>query len=294
MARQWISMEEAAEKYQVPATSINKWRKNRKITFSQVGGYLLLDENSLMDCIERHIRFSLSAKELNEQMANKLREKEERFFISKSLKKLTPLIRLVIMELAGMIHNDNRKELFLFLSLQGTVEEYAARAHRSINDVEQEYQNTINEINTRSGFLKTYKEELIHLKAEVKTYELKLNRLAEAISNPDFNPTKTTSTENETAKSSFLQQPEKITALLNTSIPDLALNIRAQRVLVKSGMKTLRDLLLYTQANGFVGICRLPYLGLVSMQNVQTRLKELGVLDAENRCYLYKYLKEEQ
>lgn len=117
MARQWISMEEAAEKYQVPATSINKWRKNREITFSQVGGYLLLDENSLIDCIEKHIRFSLSVEELNEQMANRLREKEERFFISKSLKKLTPLIRLVIMELAGMIHNDNRKELFLFLSL---------------------------------------------------------------------------------------------------------------------------------------------------------------------------------
>lgn len=83
----------------------------------------MLDENSLTDCIERHIRFSLSAKELNEQMANKLKEKEETFFISKSLKKLTPLFRLVIMELAGMIHNDNRKKLFLFLSLQGTVEE---------------------------------------------------------------------------------------------------------------------------------------------------------------------------
>lgn len=172
------------------------------------------------------------------------------------------------------------------------MEEYAARTHRSINDVQQEYQNTINEINTSTGFLKSYKEELIHLKAEVKTYELKCNRLVEATSNPDHNPTKTTSTETGSTKPAPLQKPEKITTLLETPIPALALHIRAQRVLVNSGMKTLRDLLQYTYTNGFEGLCRLPYLGRISMQNVQTRLKELGVLDAENRCYLYKYLEE--
>lgn len=294
MARQWISIEEATEKYQVPATSINKWRRNSEITFSQIDGYLLLDENSLTDCLERHIRFSLSAKELNEQMAARLREKEERFFILKSLKKLTPLIRMVIMELAAMIHNDNRKELFLFLSLQGTLEEYAARTHRNPSDVQQEYKNIIHEIYTRSGFFKSYKEDLIHLKAKLKTYELKLNRLAETELIPESDSRKTAATEAGTATSFPLQKPENITALLETPIPALNLPIRAQRIIINSGMKTLRDLLQYTHTNGFEGLCQLPYLGLVSMQNVQTRLKELGILDEQNQCYLYKYLEEQE
>ena len=67
----------------------------------------MLDENSLTDCLERNIRFSLSEEEHKRRMDEKMKENEEEFFLLQSLKELTPLIRLIIKELAGLIRNDD-------------------------------------------------------------------------------------------------------------------------------------------------------------------------------------------
>ena len=63
----------------------------------------MLDENSLTDCLERNIRFSLSEEEHKRRMDEKMKENEEEFFLLQSLKELTPLIRLII---KGACRND--------------------------------------------------------------------------------------------------------------------------------------------------------------------------------------------
>ena len=54
--KQWIGIEEAATKYQVSTRRIITWCKRQEIIYSEVGDYLMLDENSLTDCLERNIR----------------------------------------------------------------------------------------------------------------------------------------------------------------------------------------------------------------------------------------------
>ena len=50
--KQWIGIEEAATKYQVSTRRIITWCKRQEIIYSEVGDYLMLDENSLTDCLE--------------------------------------------------------------------------------------------------------------------------------------------------------------------------------------------------------------------------------------------------
>ena len=49
--KQWIGIEEAATKYQVSTRRIITWCKRQEIIYSEVGDYLMLDENSLTDCL---------------------------------------------------------------------------------------------------------------------------------------------------------------------------------------------------------------------------------------------------
>ncbi len=67
---------------QVSTRRIITWCKRQEIIYSEVGDYLMLDENSLTDCLERNIRFSLSEEEHKRRMDEKMKENEEEFSTS--------------------------------------------------------------------------------------------------------------------------------------------------------------------------------------------------------------------
>lgn len=171
--KQWIGIEEAATKYQVSTRRIITWCKRQEIIYSEVGDYLMLDENSLTDCLERNIRFSLSEEEHKRRMDEKMKENEEEFFLLQSLKELTPLIRLIIKELAGMIRNDERRQLFLYTVLQGNIKDFSVRKRMKYRQAQKAFEGLVQEIKSQAGFLRTYKEENIRLRATVRAYEMK-------------------------------------------------------------------------------------------------------------------------
>ena len=63
--KQWIGIEEAATKYQVSTRRIITWCERQEIIYSEIGDYLMLDENSLTDCLERNIRSVFPKKNTN-------------------------------------------------------------------------------------------------------------------------------------------------------------------------------------------------------------------------------------
>ena len=150
--KQWIGIEEAATKYQVSTRRIITWCKRQEIIYSEVGDYLMLDENSLTDCLERNIRFSLSEEEHKRRMDEKMKENEEEFFLLQSLKELTPLIRLIIKELAGMIRNDERRQLFLYTVLQGNIKDFSVRKHMKYRQAQKAFEGLVKEIKSQAGF----------------------------------------------------------------------------------------------------------------------------------------------
>ena len=89
--KQWIGIEEAATKYQVSTRRIITWCERQEIIYSEVGDYLMLDENSLTDCLERNIRFSLSEEEHKRRMDEKMKENEEEFFSTSITERVNPI-----------------------------------------------------------------------------------------------------------------------------------------------------------------------------------------------------------
>ena len=285
--KQWIGIEEAATKYQVSTRRIITWCKRHEIIYSEVGDYLMLDENSLTDCLERNIRFSLSEEEHKRRMDEKMKENEEEFFLLQSLKELTPLIRLIIKELAGMIRNDERRQLFLYTVLQGNIKDFSVRKHMKYRQAQKAFEGLVQEIKSQAGFLRTYKEENIRLRATVRMYEMKSRQNG-------FDNDMLMREAEETNPEIFIPEDIKAAkALLDTPITELKFDIRSQRIISEADIKTLRELLQITSQYGFRKLRdMLRNFGLVSQKKVEKRLKELNVLDVAGNCNLYRYLDE--
>lgn len=292
--KQWIGIEEAATKYQVSPKRIITWCERQEIIYSEIGDYLMIDESSLIDCLERRIRFCLSEEEHKRRIDDKMKENEEELFLLQSLKELTPLIRLIIKELAGMIRNDERRQLFLYTVLQGSIKDFSVQKRIGYRQAQKEFEGLITEIKTQAGFLRTYKKENIRLKALVRAYEMKFCK--DSSGGVDISSAELFGgvMEKDTNPETFIPEDMKATiALLDTPITDLNFDIRSQRVIFDADIKTLRELLQITCKYGFRRLRdRLPNFGLVSQRKVEERLKELNVLDVEGNCTLYRYLDE--
>ncbi len=237
--KQWIGIEEAATKYQVSTRRIITWCKRQEIIYSEVGDYLMLDENSLTDCLERNIRFS------------------------------------------------QRRQLFLYTVLQGNIKDFSIRKRMKYRQAQKAFEGLVQEIKSQAGFLRTYKEENIRLKATVRAYEMKFRQ--NGFDNDMF-----MREAEETNPEIFIPEDIKAAkALLDTPITELKFDIRSQRIISEADIKTLRELLQITSQYGFRKLRdMLRNFGLVSQKKVEKRLKELNVLDVAGNCNLYRYLDE--
>lgn len=278
-AKQWIGIEEAARKYQVSSKRINTWCKRLEITCTEIDHYLVLDENSLQECIERNTQLCLTQKELEQREEKLIRESEEKLFILQSLKELTPMMRLIIKELAGMIHNENRRRMFLFVTLEGSLKKYAEESCQDFFFIQREFQILMREIQSRIGFLKNYKYEITHTKALLRLYEMKFGRNL-------FNR------ELVQQENPILQERREAIELLNTNIRDFGFDNRVEKILTQGGIETLQDLLKLTYKYGWNRLTKLHNFGPTTQTKVIDRLQLMNILDKEEGCYLYKYLDE--
>ena len=167
-----------------------------------------------------------------------------------------------------MIRNDERRQLFLYTVLQGNIKDFSIRKRMKYRQAQKAFEGLVQEIKSQAGFLRTYKEENIRLKATVRAYE----------TNPEI----------------FIPEDIKAAkALLDTPITELKFDIRSQRIISEADIKTLRELLQITSQYGFRKLRdMLRNFGLVSQKKVEKRLKELNVLDVAGNCNLYRYLDE--
>lgn len=124
--------------------------------------------------------------------------------------------------------------------------------------------------------------------AKVRRYEQILRQPMGGNSVPEVNVE-----EVEDSSLPDMKKHERALSLLDTSILNLGLPTRAQRMIIKGGMETLRDLLRFIRKNGVDGLCCFSQLGSVSAYNVGVRLQELNILDKEENSYLFPYLEDD-
>ena len=161
------------------------------------------------------------------------------------------------------------------------------RKRMKYRQAQKAFEGLVQEIKSQAGFLRTYKEENIRLKATVRAYEMKFRQ--NGFDNDMF-----MREAEETNPEIFIPEDIKAAkALLDTPITELKFDIRSQRIISEADIKTLRELLQITSQYGFRKLRdMLRNFGLVSQKKVEKRLKELNVLDVAGNCNLYRYLDE--
>lgn len=288
MTKQWIGIEEAADKYQLSAKQIYKWSKGREVTFTEVDNYLLLDEESLVECIYRDIRISLAKEELDAREAELLKVNEERLFVLQMLKELTPPIRIILRMFADMIADEEKREFFFLIALGGGMRRYASKHDRKYSEVKKEFIDLTLEITNNTKFLKSYWKEHILLNAKVRRYEriLRQSMSGKSFSEINFEGVGGLSLPD-------MKKQERALSLLDTPIANLGLPMRAQRMVIKGGMETLRDLLRFIRKKGVIGLGCFRELGPGTVNNVGARLRELNILDKDENSYLYPFLEDD-
>lgn len=70
-----------------------------------------------------------------------------------------------------MIKDENRRRMFLFVTLEGDLRKYAKESCQDYYYIQRQFKLLTREIQARIGFLRTYKEDMIKLKAILRLYE---------------------------------------------------------------------------------------------------------------------------
>lgn len=278
---QWIGMEEAAKKYQVVSEHIYKWCEKGEVTYSKIDEYIMIDENSLETCLQRHLCLSLSTEELQRQVDRIMKEHQDKTFILQSLTELTPLMRMIIRELADTIPNPTRRRMFLYMTLEGNLKEFAKDNCLGWNDMSAEYRRLIREINARAGFLMRYKDRLAVLQARLRLYEEEFGKDA----------VKEIKTKRQIIQS---EEEKKAMELLDTGVYDVGFGDTLAKVLANGGLFTLRDIIKFIYRFGSNKMLKMRGMGRAYQASVVNRLCKIKVLDEEDNSYLYKYLTEEE
>lgn len=288
MIKQWIGIEEAADKYQLSAEQIYKWSKGSEVTFTEVDNYLLLDEESLVECLYRNIRISLAKEEFDARETELLKVNEERLFVLQMLKELTPPIRIILRMFADMIVDEEKREFFFLIALGGGMKRYASKHNRKYSEVKKEFIDLTLEITHNTKFLKSYWKEHILLNAKVRRYERILRKPMSGKSVAEIDLAGM-----EDLSLPDMKKLERALSLLDTPIVNLGLPMRAQRMVIKGGMETLKDLLRFIRKKGVTGLGCFRELGPGTANNVRARLRELNILDKDENSYLYPYLDDD-
>ena len=84
--------------------------------------------------------------------------------------------------------------------------------------------------------------------------------------------------------------PSECVDLLVTPLGNLDINFRVLRALRKYNIYQLEDLLRFIKYNGFDALCRIPGMGMKSVEQLYHTLKERNILENKETCILFRYL----
>ena len=273
----WIGVEEVSRKYKVSEKRVLQWCEQREVGSSELGGYLMIDEDTLKQRLELKKRESISKVELETRSLEIIQNNHDRIFVLESLAKLTPIMKLLLGKMGEMISKEENKKLFLYLSSGGKVDDYAKEKGLTVIKVQNMLDSAILEIQRNTKAVEQYSQKRLLQKTGMKK-QYNLKKMPKAYIKP----------RNIIAG----EAPEKVARLLSTSVGDLELDAWTLRSLTTNRLDTLGDLLYYTKLNGFDGLLDLNRFGAGSLVKLKSLLLSMGVINDDEGSYLYDYINQ--
>lgn len=162
----WITLKSASLRYGVSSETVLEWIKDNRITGSCIEDLWLVDNDSISHYLEIHKTLDSQQQYLDKQLAERREEidlliahYDDSAFILKSLLTLTPLFHYMAAELATLIPEDDKRDLFLSVVNGESLEEIALRRFTTYDKTVCEFAGIIKSLAKHRDFIKLYPEK---------------------------------------------------------------------------------------------------------------------------------------
>lgn len=285
----WITLTQAAAKYDTDTRNIKNWGQKGAITVARIGETWMVDDDSItsylekaktLECLKEEL-ISLK-KEYAAQIAHCIETNDERLFLLRSLKEITPLFRVVINELAGVIKEEERRNIFISVSNGEPVLSLAERMGKTYDEVARIYEKAIKEVKRKYGGMRKWNDEKAELIKELRRTKAKLEEL-EITSRRQKEKEKDLWQEASGSDAELFKWRKIYNTnndLLSVRIMDVAgFSTLAQNLLRGMAIDTIEDLLLFIKKNGLEGLKRQKGFGHACLDTTRRQLIKMGLLD---------------
>lgn len=285
--------------FQKDEEDLLRWLRLNKITSSKIGNTWLVDEASFY----RVVRLNLKLSHYDEYLAEEIKSREieitnillqldDLMYLFKSAFKISPALRLLINEMALLITDEQKRNVFTDvmsgIHITKVAEKYGVTFQQAcyLNDAAMKC------IGNRLGFINEYRCNRAKEKLTIRRLEIiNQNQWSEIVALKDeLNRIK-----DEGASSKGYTEekiPDLVVKLLSLRLKyDLDLNTRCVNCLRTYELETVEDLLRFIKDNSIERLMTARNLGQKSIMELKGKLEQAGIIDKTGHSYLMKYLR---
>lgn len=291
-----ITIEEAASLTGFPPEEIRYWVKTKKITsYPTKTAGRLVDLSNVRDFISgieslgvRRLYLQLIIQEKEEEANEIVSRYDDNLLSLRSVQSISPLLKLIIAELATFIHNKQDRLIFTEVTSGTKVLELAKRCNISYDRLCLRYKNIVIRLKETTGFLAEFRKtiagqerEIDRLRFQNRNLEYELKRLYE-----------------KTRLNGLpLDMPQSLAGIPSDAakrickpIENLTLSPYIRRCLNSLEIETIEDLLRYMRREGLDSLLQIPGFGELGLEQLKFQLEKHKIVNRNGHSDLFQYI----
>lgn len=289
-----ISIEQASRITGFSAEEIRDWAKSNKIrSYSYKDGEPLVNIVSLQNYASKVKRIQMEKLYLQEIIEDKeeeineiIAQYDDYLFFLRSITKISPLLKIIIDELATFIEDKKSRYIFTAISGGTKVLDVAKHCGSSYDSMCQRYVTIVSRLASHTGFMLDYRKtiadkdlEIERITLENRNLRLELNKLYKESLKAGFKLPKPQ-----------IHIPADAAKLLRKPISMLTLSSKPRKALQSLSIETIEDLLRYAKTTGLDSLLKLPGFGKLSLEELKFQLEKHKILNKNGDSELFQYI----
>lgn len=258
----------------------------------------MIDETGLGRFIELNARISHYNEYLEEivrikkeELTNIVLQIDDLIYLFKSRNKLTPLLRVLINEMALLIPNEKKRNIFIDVSSNMNLSEASVKYCLTYDQLCYQYDSALKMIIKKSGFFTGYRtkmaEQQIYLRRleiQNKNQKNEIERLYNLLNDIHYDEIVAMREPDQ-----FIPYPV-IKVLSMRFDTDFKLDTRTLNSLRGLEITNVEEMLRYINGYGLKRLMNARCFGMYSMDNLKKELVKAGIIDENGNSAFFKYL----
>lgn len=303
----WITLKQAAAKYETDARNIQNWGKMGAITVARIGETWMVDDGSVTSYLENNKKTETMKEELlslqeeyKSQIANCIETNDERLFLLKAGKGITSLFRMMINELAGLLECREKREIFVSITKGESVNSIAQRMGLTNNKVSSLYAMALREVSRKYVRSRNLRNEKADWLKELHLTQIKLRNMEDRVACLERenallrNAAEAEEQQDEFSASRYPDVSDEVFDILFLRFVDIpGFDTRLKNVFCANDIVTVEDFLRQFKKTGWKGLLNSRNFGNRTLRLLKEWMEEKGIIDENGNSRYFRYLEVE-